>query len=121
MGKDHQGPGNSALWEDIDRETHTETPTKTWDSFCQCVMFHLLHVFCHNAGEALKYNITNTLKKPKRFSIHQFFDCMEQLNSYLETWPCLYYSSKANQATKKVLPFDDANLVTPLLRMCPAI
>eukprot|EP00804_Cyclotella_cryptica_P013636 CCRYP_012962-RA/>CCRYP_012962-RA protein AED:0.47 eAED:0.47 QI:0/-1/0/1/-1/1/1/0/84 len=34
--------------------------------------------------------------------------------------PCLYYSPKANQATKRVLPLDDADLATHLLRMCPA-
>eukprot|EP00804_Cyclotella_cryptica_P029034 CCRYP_005230-RA/>CCRYP_005230-RA protein AED:0.27 eAED:0.62 QI:206/0/0/1/1/1/3/0/428 len=77
-------------------------------------------VFCHDAGEALKYYITNTLKKPNRVSIRQFFVRVEQLNSYLETLPCLYYSPKANEATKKVLPLDDADLVTHLLRMCPA-
>ena len=32
----------------------------------------------------------------------------------------MYYSPSANQATKKVLPLDDANLATHLLRMCPA-
>eukprot|EP00804_Cyclotella_cryptica_P020405 CCRYP_012622-RA/>CCRYP_012622-RA protein AED:0.45 eAED:1.00 QI:0/0/0/1/1/1/2/0/438 len=82
-----------APWEDIKGVPHTETPTKTWDSFHECVMFHLLQVFRHDA---------------------------EQLNSYLETLPCLYYSPKANQATKKVLPLDDADLATHLLRMCPA-
>eukprot|EP00804_Cyclotella_cryptica_P009740 CCRYP_011256-RA/>CCRYP_011256-RA protein AED:0.45 eAED:1.00 QI:0/0/0/1/1/1/3/0/198 len=55
----------------------------------------------------------NTLKNPNRISI-------QQLNSYLETLPCLYYSPKANQATKKILPLDDADLATHLLRMCPA-
>jgi hypothetical protein len=60
------------------------------------------------------------LKNPNRISIHQFFVRVEQLNSYLETLPCLYYSLKANQATKKVLPLDDANLATHLLRICPA-
>eukprot|EP00804_Cyclotella_cryptica_P008289 CCRYP_016489-RA/>CCRYP_016489-RA protein AED:0.39 eAED:1.00 QI:0/0/0/1/1/1/2/0/392 len=55
-----------------------------------------------------------------RVSIRQFFVRVEQLNSYLETLPCLYYSPKANQATKKVLPLDDADLATHLLRMCPA-
>eukprot|EP00804_Cyclotella_cryptica_P007456 CCRYP_002652-RA/>CCRYP_002652-RA protein AED:0.46 eAED:1.00 QI:0/-1/0/1/-1/1/1/0/155 len=83
-------------------------------------MFHLLQVFRHDAGEALKYYIINTLKKPNRVSIHQFFVRVEQLDSYLETLPCLYYSPKANQATKKVLPLDDANLATHLLRMCLA-
>ena len=34
--------------------------------------------------------------------------------------PCLYYSPKANQATKQVLPLDDADLAAHLLRMCPA-
>eukprot|EP00804_Cyclotella_cryptica_P017240 CCRYP_013145-RA/>CCRYP_013145-RA protein AED:0.36 eAED:1.00 QI:0/0/0/1/1/1/2/0/310 len=109
-----------ATWEDIKGVPHTETPTKTWDSFHECVMFHLLQEFRHDAGEALKYYITNTLKKPNRVSIRQFFVQVEQLNSYLETLPCLYYSPKANQATKKVLPLDDADLATHLLRMCPA-
>jgi hypothetical protein len=44
----------------------------------------------------------------------------EQLNSYLQMLPCLYYSPSANQATKQVLPLDDANLAIHLLRMCPA-
>eukprot|EP00804_Cyclotella_cryptica_P013533 CCRYP_017230-RA/>CCRYP_017230-RA protein AED:0.33 eAED:0.70 QI:0/0/0/0.66/1/1/3/0/339 len=42
------------------------------------------------------------------------------INSYLETLLCLFYSPNANQATKKVLPLDDADLATQLLRMCPA-
>eukprot|EP00804_Cyclotella_cryptica_P010728 CCRYP_005515-RA/>CCRYP_005515-RA protein AED:0.48 eAED:1.00 QI:0/-1/0/1/-1/1/1/0/321 len=99
-----------APWEDIKGAPHTETPTNTWDSFHECVMFHLLQVFRHDAGEALKYCIMNTLKKPNRVSIRQFFVRVEQLNSYLEALSCLYYSPKANQATKKVLPLDDANL-----------
>eukprot|EP00804_Cyclotella_cryptica_P020530 CCRYP_003382-RA/>CCRYP_003382-RA protein AED:0.39 eAED:1.00 QI:0/0/0/1/1/1/2/0/317 len=109
-----------AAWEDIKGVPHMESPKKTWDSFHECVTFHLLQVFRHDAGEALKYYITNTLKKPNRVSIRQFFIRVEQLNSYLETLPCLYYSPKANQATKKVLPLDDVDLATHLLRMCPA-
>ena len=34
--------------------------------------------------------------------------------------PCLFYSPKANPTTKEVLPLDDADLATHLLRMCPA-
>eukprot|EP00804_Cyclotella_cryptica_P022170 CCRYP_011629-RA/>CCRYP_011629-RA protein AED:0.39 eAED:0.94 QI:0/0/0/1/1/1/2/0/386 len=109
-----------APWEDIKGVPHMETPTKTWNLFHECITFHLLQVFRHDAGEALKYYITNTLKKPNRVSIHQFFVRVEQLNSYLKTLPCLYYSPKANQTTKKVLPLDDADLATHLLRMCPA-
>eukprot|EP00804_Cyclotella_cryptica_P015562 CCRYP_003573-RA/>CCRYP_003573-RA protein AED:0.43 eAED:1.00 QI:0/0/0/1/1/1/2/0/248 len=101
-----------APWEDIKGVPHTETPKKTWDLFHECVTFHLLQVFRHEAGEALKYDIKNTLKKPNRVSVRPFFVRVEQLNRYLETLPCLYYSPKANQATKKVLPLDDADLAT---------
>ena len=45
---------------------------------------HLQTVFHFDDGKALKYYITNTLKKPNRVSIHQFFVQVEQLNSYLE-------------------------------------
>eukprot|EP00804_Cyclotella_cryptica_P028646 CCRYP_008172-RA/>CCRYP_008172-RA protein AED:0.47 eAED:0.47 QI:0/-1/0/1/-1/1/1/0/121 len=43
-----------APWEDIKGVPHTETPKKTWDSFHECVTFHLLQVFRHDVGEALK-------------------------------------------------------------------
>jgi len=110
----------SSPCEDMKGVTHLEAPTKTWDSFNKCVTFHLLRVFRHDVGEALKYYITNTLKKPNWVSIRQFFIQVEQLNCYLETLPCLFNSPKANQATKRVLPLDDADLTTHLLRMCPA-
>ena len=45
---------------------------------------------------------------------------VEQLNSYLKTLPCLYYSPKVNQATMEALRLDDADLPTHLLCMCPA-
>ena len=80
---------------------------------------HLLTVFRHNAGEAVKYYITNTLKKPNGVPAHQFFKCIEQLNSYLEILLCLYYSPKANSETKPVEPLDDSDLATHLLCMCP--
>ena len=40
------------------------------------------------------------------------------VNSYLKMLPCLYYSPKVHQATKKVLSSDDADLMTHLLCMC---
>jgi hypothetical protein len=108
-------------WEDIHGVIHDETPTKTWDSFMECITFYVQKVFCHDAGEALKYYIRNTLRKPNRIPIHQFLVCVEQLNSYLEMLPCLYNSPSVNQATKQVLPLDDADLATHLLLMCPAM
>ena len=86
----------------------------------ECVTLHLQQVFRHDMGKALKYYITYTLRKPNRIPIHQFLVRVEQLNSYLETLPCLYYSPSANPATKQVLPLDDANLAAHLLCMCPA-
>ncbi len=52
-------------------------------SFDDCVMFHLLTVFPNNTAEQERYYITNVLKKPQRVSIHQFVQCVEQLNSYI--------------------------------------
>jgi hypothetical protein len=62
----------------------------------------------------------NMLRKPNRIPICQVLVQVEQLNSYLETLPCLYYSPNENQATKQVLPLDYTNLVMHLLYMCPA-
>jgi len=107
-------------WEDICGVTYDEIPTKTWDSFMECITFHLQQVFRHDAGKALKYYIMNTLKKTNEIPIRQFLVQVEQRNSYLETLPCLYYSPCANQAMKQVLPLDDADLVMHLLCMCPA-
>ena len=105
-------------WEDVYGVTHDKTPTKTWDSFLECIMFHLQQVFRHDAGEALNYYITNTLRKPNQSPNCQFLVQVKQLNSYLKNLPCLYYSQIENQAMKQILPLDDANLATHLLCMC---
>ena len=42
----------SSPWEDVKGVTHMETPTKTWDSFNECVTFHLLRVFHQELGKA---------------------------------------------------------------------
>jgi hypothetical protein len=76
------------------------------------ITFHLQQMFHYDADATLKYYIMKTLKKPNRVLIHQFFVQVAQLNSYLKMLPCLYYSPNANQATKQVLPLDDADLMT---------
>jgi len=67
-----QAQMTKCMWENIYRVTHVETPTKTWDSFMECVAFHLQQVFRHGPGEALKYDITNMSRKPNRIPICQF-------------------------------------------------
>jgi hypothetical protein len=59
-------------------------------SFEDCMMFHLLTVFPNSAAEQERYYITNVLKKPQHISIHQFVQCVEQLNSYILQLPCWY-------------------------------
>ena len=83
-------------------------------------MFHLQQVFKNEVGETLKYYITNMLRKLDRVPIHQFLVRVKQLNSYLKNLPFMYYSSNANQAIKVVKPWDNSDLATHLLRMCPA-
>jgi hypothetical protein len=48
-----QAKMTKCLWEDIHGVTHDETPTKTWDSFMECITFHLQQVFRHDMGKAL--------------------------------------------------------------------
>ncbi len=52
-----------------------------WESFDDCVMFHLLTVFPNNAAEQEKYYLSNVLKKPQRIGVHQFVQRVEQLNA----------------------------------------
>ena len=44
-----------ALWEDLKRAVHQEKRTTRWDSFLECIMLHLLQMFRHDTGEAVKY------------------------------------------------------------------
>jgi hypothetical protein len=62
----------------------------TWESFNDCIMFHLFSVFPSNAAEQEKYCISNVLKKPKKVGICQFVQCVEQLNAYVVQLPCWY-------------------------------
>ena len=55
--------------EDLRGEVHEEKAEKTWTSFLECITFHLQSVFCPDASEAVKFYITNTLKKPNRIPI----------------------------------------------------
>ena len=88
----------------IYKVTNDKTPTKTWDSFMECITFHLQQVFRHDTGKELKYYITNMLRKPNWILICQFLVQVERLNGYLGMLPGLYHSPSLNQAAKHVLP-----------------
>jgi hypothetical protein len=57
-------------------------------SFDDCVMFHLLTVFPNNVAEQERYYLSNLLKKPQCVGMHQFVQCVEQLNTYVVQVPC---------------------------------
>jgi len=89
-------------------------------SFEDCAMFHLLTMFPNNAAEQERYYITNVLKKPKRVSIRQFVQRVEQLNSYIVQLPCWYYSPSVKVKTVPMnVSFAEADLASHVLRMCP--
>jgi hypothetical protein len=89
------------------------------EPFDKCVMFHLLTVFPNNAAEQEKYYLSNMLKKPQRVGIHQFVQCIEQLNAYIAQLPCWYYSLSYIDGMVPVnVLFTEADLVSHVLQMC---
>ncbi len=92
----------------------------TSESFDNCVMFHLLTVIPNKAAKQEKYYLSNVLKKPQRVGVHQFVQCIEQLNAYLAQLPCWYHSpSYVAGMTSSNIPFTEADLASHVLRMCP--
>ncbi len=90
-----------------------------WESFNDCIMFHLLTVFPNNAAEQEKYYLSNVLKKPQRVGVRQFVQHLEQLNAYVAQLPCWYYSPSYNASmTPANVLFNKADLVSHVLRMC---
>jgi hypothetical protein len=120
------------VWNKIVREQMEADPFKdlqgvsrkgpwgfSWESFNECVMFHLLTVFPNNAAEQEKYYLSNVLKKPQRVGIRQFVRHVEQLNVYIAQLPCWYYSPSYNASiTPANVPFSKADLASHILRMC---
>jgi hypothetical protein len=106
-------------WVDLFGVEHVEKRYRSWDSFQDCVTFHLLSVFRPDAAETQRFYISNGLKKPNRVPIRQFTQRVQQLNGYLHLLPCLYFSERATKNTKPVELFDDADLASHILRMVP--
>jgi hypothetical protein len=109
----------TAPWTDLKGKKRTIAQTKTKMSFDDCITHHLLTVFTIDSAERQKFYISNFLKKPQRVTVCAFFTRIEQLNSYIKLLPGLYNSPAAGPATKPVEPFDEAELASQLLRMCP--
>ena len=90
----------------------------SYQSFEDCVKFHLLAVFPLDAEEQERYYINVHLKTPTRVLICHFVARILQLNSYLGgTLPGVYDSPKAIPKTKKITPFDEVDLAQLILKM----
>ena len=63
---------DAAPWTNIQGIQHAEQHTKLWDSFMECVWFHLLIIFCNDTAETKRYYISNCLKKPNWVPIWKF-------------------------------------------------
>lgn len=82
------------------RESSIKIGNKDVGVLPQLCDFHLQMVFMHNARRVVNYYITRTRKKSNQVPVYQFFKHVNQLNSYLDIQSYLYYSPKANSATK---------------------
>ena len=60
---------DTICWEDLRGEVHEKKAGKAWTSFLDHMTFHLQSVSHPDAAEAVKFYITNRLKKPKRVPI----------------------------------------------------
>ena len=109
----------AAPWTDLQGNEHEEERGKSMESFQDCITFHLLDMFPSDAAEQQRYYISNVLKKPQRVPVRYFVQRVEQLNSYLSYLPCTYDSPRATASTKPVMAYDEAELASLLLRMCP--
>jgi hypothetical protein len=72
---------DSSPWKDMRGIVHNTRRSKTWDSFKECVTFHMLTVFHNNAAEPQRYYISNGLKKPNRVPIRQFMQRVQQMTT----------------------------------------
>ena len=79
-------------WKNLRGNVHNTPRSKTWDSFKECVMFHLLTVFCSDAAKAQRYYISNGLKKPNLVPIRQF---VQHISSLMTTWSYCPVSTRA--------------------------
>ena len=78
---------------------------------------HLMTVFPQDAAEQERYYVNVHLKKNGQVLIRHFVGQVEQLNSYIGRLPGVIDSPKAITKTKKIEPFDEANLAQLILKM----
>ena len=76
-----ESQANADTWTDLTGTVHTVARSPSYQSFEDCVKFHLLCVFPLDAAEQERYYINVHLKKPTRVLICHFVARLVQLNS----------------------------------------
>ena len=105
-------------WTELKGNVQNNTRAHSVESFRDCVKFHLLSVFSHDAVEQQKYYISHNIRKPRKIPIRNFADRIEKLNSYILLLPGLIDSPQgANMKRAKAL--DEPELAQLLLRLVP--
>ena len=112
---------NSEHFVDVFGREHSQKRGKTKEAFDECVMLHLQTVFKYDAAERMLHYISNVLKKPKKLSVRQVFQRVEELNNTLDHLPCIFYSPKATPNVEPVKAFTDCQLANHLYRMVPEV
>ena len=84
-----------------------------------CQLLHPYSGFSHDAGENLRFFISNCLKKPNKVCIRQFVQCILQLNNTIKDLLCLFFSLSTSLHTQKVYSFMNSKLACNILCMCP--
>eukprot|EP00804_Cyclotella_cryptica_P013426 CCRYP_005171-RA/>CCRYP_005171-RA protein AED:0.20 eAED:0.78 QI:0/0/0/1/1/1/3/0/330 len=85
----------SSPFHDIFGVERKKSPGKTSESFRRCQLLHLQSCFAHDAGENLKFYISNCLKKPNKVRPERKYN------------------------DPQVYSFTDVELACHILRMCP--
>ena len=105
-------------WTELQGNVHKEVWEHLPDSFRDCVKFHLLLLFLHDAAEHQKYYISHYLKKPRKIPLRNFSNRIEQLNSYIPYLPGLINSPQGANM-KRATALDEPELAQLLLRLVP--
>ena len=108
----------AATWTDLQGNVQNNAREHSVDSFRECVKFHLLSVFAHNAVEQHQYYISHYIRKPRKIPIRNFTDRIARLNSYIPLLQGLI-DNPHGANMKRVEALDEPKLAQLLLRLVP--
>ncbi len=109
-------------WIGVNGKANKGICVHSWISFMDCIELHKLTIFPADAAEKQCYYMQQMIKKPKQVRVRQFMSRMGVLNDYLAYLPTVFNSLMAIAGTKKMnVPFDEADLATSEVALCPLL